>query len=258
MCSTSCRCILQALYFLTPILYPLSLVEGTASWLANIVKANPLTWFVETMHQVMYSLVVPQWWVIPGLLAVRVRCVLGRLHDLQPQQRRHRRAPMSQPFAVELDDVGKRFMRHADRRNTLKERLVRGRARNTQDFWAVRDVDLQIPKGSVYGLIGHNGSGKSTLLKLITGIYRPTEGSITTDGRVAALIELGAGFHPDMTGRENIRLNGSILGLEQVRDRSRDGNHHRLLRACANSSTIRSSTTPAACMCASASPLPCT
>jgi len=116
-------------------------------------------------------------------------------------------------FAVKLDDVGKRFMRHADRRNTLKERLVRGRARNTQDFWAVRNVDVQIPKGSVYGLIGHNGSGKSTLLKLITGIYRPTEGSITTDGRVAALIELGAGFHPDMTGRENIRLNGSILGL---------------------------------------------
>ena len=61
---------LQALYFLTPILYPLSLVEGTANWLTNLVKANPLTWFVETMHQVMYSLVVPQWWVIPGLLVV--------------------------------------------------------------------------------------------------------------------------------------------------------------------------------------------
>ena len=106
-------------------------------------------------------------------------------------------------------------MRHADRRNTLKERLVRGRARSTQDFWAVRDVNVQIPKGSVYGLIGHNGSGKSTLLKLITGIYRPTAGKITTDGRVAALIELGAGFHPDMTGRENIRLNGSILGLSK-------------------------------------------
>ena len=80
---------------------------------------------------------------------------------------------MTDNFAVELANVGKRFMRHADRRNTLKERLVRGRARNTQDFWAVRNVNVQIPKGSVYGLIGHNGSGKSTLLKLITGIYRP-------------------------------------------------------------------------------------
>ena len=122
---------------------------------------------------------------------------------------------MTAEYAIQLEGVGKRFMRHADRRNTLKERLVRGRARNTQDFWAVRDVNVQIPTGSVYGLIGHNGSGKSTLLKLITGIYRPTEGRITTQGRVAALIELGAGFHPDMTGRENIRLNGSILGLSK-------------------------------------------
>ena len=123
---------------------------------------------------------------------------------------------MTQDLAVSLTGVGKRFQRFADRRNTLKERLVRGRSRNSQDFWAVRNVDLQIPTGSVYGLIGHNGSGKSTLLKLITGIYRPTEGQITTQGRVAALIELGAGFHPDMTGRENIRLNGSILGLSKA------------------------------------------
>ncbi|MED5345814.1 MAG: ATP-binding cassette domain-containing protein [Actinomycetota bacterium] len=110
--------------------------------------------------------------------------------------------------AVELRGVGKRFQRHADRRSTLKERIVRGRSKQTQDFWAVRDVSLAIPRGSVYGIIGHNGSGKSTLLKLMTGIYRPTEGSIATQGRVAALIELGAGFHPDMTGRENIKLNG--------------------------------------------------
>jgi ABC-2 type transport system ATP-binding protein/lipopolysaccharide transport system ATP-binding protein len=121
--------------------------------------------------------------------------------------------PAGTSLAVDLQHVGKRFKRHTDRRNSIKERLVRGRARKPEDFWAVRNVTLQIPKGSVYGLIGHNGSGKSTLLKMIGGIYRPTEGSITTDGRVAALIELGAGFHPDMTGRENINLNGSILGL---------------------------------------------
>jgi lipopolysaccharide transport system ATP-binding protein len=122
-------------------------------------------------------------------------------------------ASENERLAVDLTGVGKRFMRHSDRRNSLKERIVRGRARHSEDFWAVRDLSLQIPKGSVYGLIGHNGSGKSTLLKMIGGIYRPTEGSIVTDGRVAALIELGAGFHPDMTGRENIALNGSILGL---------------------------------------------
>lgn len=115
--------------------------------------------------------------------------------------------------AIELRDLSKRFVRHTDRRSSLKERIVRGRSRSVQDFWAVRDVTLDIPKGSVYGLIGHNGSGKSTLLKMIGGIYRPSSGTIATQGRVASLIELGAGFHPDMTGRENIALNGAILGL---------------------------------------------
>jgi lipopolysaccharide transport system ATP-binding protein len=118
-------------------------------------------------------------------------------------------------LAVDVRHVAKRFKRHSDRRNTLKERIVRGRAKRAEDFWAVKDVSLTIPQGSVYGLIGHNGSGKSTLLKMIAGIYRPTQGTIETEGRVAALIELGAGFHPDMTGRENIRLNGSILGLSR-------------------------------------------
>jgi lipopolysaccharide transport system ATP-binding protein len=117
------------------------------------------------------------------------------------------------PAAIELVDVSKRFRRMRDRRNTLKELVVRGRARQPDDFWAVRDVSLSIPKGSVYGLVGHNGSGKSTLLKVVAGIYRPTSGSVAVDGRLAALIELGAGFHPELTGRENVRLNGSILGL---------------------------------------------
>ena len=117
--------------------------------------------------------------------------------------------------AVELRDVGKRFKRMGDRRDSLKERIVRGRGSRAEDFWAVRNISFDVPAGSVYGLIGHNGSGKSTLLKMIGGIYRPTEGSIAAQGRVASLIELGAGFHPDMSGRENIALNGSILGLSR-------------------------------------------
>ena len=122
---------------------------------------------------------------------------------------------MTTPIAVDIQQVGKRFLRHSDRRTSLKEMLVRGRSKQVQDFWAVRDVTIQIPKGSVYGLIGHNGSGKSTLLKMIGGIYRPTTGSINASGRIAALIELGAGFHPDLTGKENIQLNGSLLGLQR-------------------------------------------
>ncbi len=116
-------------------------------------------------------------------------------------------------YAVEITNVGKRFMRNSERRNSIKERIVRGQGKRAEEFWAVKDVSLNIPKGSVYGLIGHNGSGKSTLLKMIGGIYRPTEGTISSQGRIASLIELGAGFHPEMTGRENIGLNGSILGL---------------------------------------------
>jgi ABC-2 type transport system ATP-binding protein/lipopolysaccharide transport system ATP-binding protein len=123
--------------------------------------------------------------------------------------------PGKADLAVSINEVGKRFKRHTDRRGSLKEVIVRGRAKNEEDFWAVRDVSIDIPKGSVYGLIGHNGSGKSTLLKMIGGIYRPTTGNIVTDGRVAALIELGAGFHPDMSGRENIQLNGSLLGMSR-------------------------------------------
>ena len=120
---------------------------------------------------------------------------------------------MSASVAVDIRGVGKRFKRMGDRRNSIKERIVRGAATRAEDFWAVRDVTLQVPKGAVFGMVGHNGSGKSTLLKMVGGIYRPTEGTITTEGRVASLIELGAGFHPDMTGRENIALNGAILGL---------------------------------------------
>ncbi|MGB4325707.1 MAG: ATP-binding cassette domain-containing protein, partial [Candidatus Nanopelagicales bacterium] len=81
-------------------------------------------------------------------------------------------------FAIEAIDVSKRFSRFTDRRDSLKERIIRGRAKRSEDFWAVKNVNLQIPKGSVYGLIGHNGSGKSTMLKLISGIYRPTSGTI--------------------------------------------------------------------------------
>jgi ABC-2 type transport system ATP-binding protein len=120
------------------------------------------------------------------------------------------------PTVVRVHDVSKRFVIYKDK--SLKERIVnRGRSkRHRDDFWALRNVDLEIGAGTTVGLIGPNGSGKSTLLKTIGGILQPTSGTVERRGRLAALLELGAGFHPDLTGRENVYLNASILGLSQA------------------------------------------
>jgi len=120
------------------------------------------------------------------------------------------------PEVVRITNVSKRFTVRKD--SSIKERIVTfGRAgrKHRQDFWALRGVSLDIHAGSTIGLIGHNGSGKSTLLKVIGGIIDPTEGTVEERGRLAALLELGAGFHPDLTGRENVYLNASVLGLSR-------------------------------------------
>jgi ABC-2 type transport system ATP-binding protein len=116
--------------------------------------------------------------------------------------------------AITAQGIGKRFQRYRERPSTLKERIVRFRM-HSEDFWALRDVSVDVPEGSTLGLIGPNGSGKTTFLKIIAGILRPTEGAVTTRGRIAALLALGAGFHPELTGRENVYLNSSILGLSR-------------------------------------------
>jgi lipopolysaccharide transport system ATP-binding protein len=115
-------------------------------------------------------------------------------------------------IAIEVAGLSKRFKLATERRDSLKERFVRGRGRY-EEFWALRDVSFEVERGTTFGLIGHNGSGKSTLLKMLAGIYRPTSGTLSTHGRISALLELGAGFHGELTGRENIYLNGAILGL---------------------------------------------
>lgn len=115
--------------------------------------------------------------------------------------------------AIVVDSLWKKFRVYHERNQYLKSTITKGRRAQYEDFWALKDVSFEIPIGQTFGIIGANGSGKSTLLKCLAGILTPDKGSLITSGRTAALLELGAGFHPDLSGRENISLNGAILGM---------------------------------------------
>jgi len=125
---------------------------------------------------------------------------------------------------VKLQNVSKRFRIYEDRSRDLKETAInwlRGKKRSFRDLWALKNINLIVNQGETVGFIGENGSGKSTLLKLICGIYSPDEGRVKVEGKVSALLELGVGFHPDLTGEENIYLNGSMLGFNRKAMRER-------------------------------------
>ena len=121
---------------------------------------------------------------------------------------------MSQP-AVIVDDLSKKFRLYHERNLSLKSAVMRGRTSHHDEFWALRNVSFEVEAGKTHGIIGSNGSGKSTLLKCLAKIYWPTSGSITYNGKMASLLEVGSGFHHELSGRENIFLNGSILGMSR-------------------------------------------
>lgn len=126
--------------------------------------------------------------------------------------------------AIAVHGLGKQFRRyHMDRPKTLKDAFIKGlhRMKPADRFWALRDVSFSVPRGRMVGIIGGNGSGKSTLLRVVGGVVRPNEGRAEVQGRLGALIDLGAGFHGDLTGRENIFVNGVIGGLTRAEVASR-------------------------------------
>jgi ABC-2 type transport system ATP-binding protein len=120
---------------------------------------------------------------------------------------------MSTNIAVEVDDVSKRFRLYHEKYYSLKERILHLGNNSYEDFWALKNISFDVAEGETVGILGRNGSGKSTLLKCMSGILQPTKGQIVVRGALAALLELGAGFQPELSGRENIYLNASLLGL---------------------------------------------
>jgi ABC-2 type transport system ATP-binding protein len=120
---------------------------------------------------------------------------------------------VSSDVAVDVEDVSKRFRLYTEKYQSLKERFLHAGRNPYHDFWALRNVSFEIPEGQTVGILGRNGSGKSTLLKCVSGILQPTDGRVVVRGSLAALLELGAGFQPELSGRENIYLNASLLGL---------------------------------------------
>jgi lipopolysaccharide transport system ATP-binding protein len=120
---------------------------------------------------------------------------------------------MNQNLAIQINNVSKCFQIYEKPQDRLKQAFFRGNKQYFREFWALKNVSLEVSKGETVGIIGRNGSGKSTLLQIIAGTLTPTNGNVAVSGRVAALLELGSGFNPDFTGRENIYMNGAILGL---------------------------------------------
>lgn len=124
-------------------------------------------------------------------------------------------AATERPPIVRVSHLSKRFRLFHERHQSLKQSLLNRRRANYEDFWALRELTFDVAEGETFGIVGHNGSGKSTLLKCLTGILQPDEGSVSVQGSISALLELGAGFHPELSGRENVFLNAAILGVSR-------------------------------------------
>ena len=209
---------MNVLFYMTPIVYPISTVEAKLpDWAFDLYRLNPLLQFVDLVPRRVLRARSGR---ASSSFARHRRCRRAHVRRLVPRSsaqgpQRDRGALMADTPAISVDHVSKRFRLYNERAGSVKEMFTKHRKARYEDFWAVDDISLEVEHGSVFGLVGHNGSGKSTMLKMMAGIHKPTAGSVHTDGRISALLELGAGFHPDLSGRENVYLNAAILGLRK-------------------------------------------
>ena len=130
---------------------------------------------------------------------------------------------------IEVKNVSKKYRLYNRKRDRIIQKLRRDQKNIYNEKIAVKDISLKIKRGETVGIVGKNGSGKSTLLQMICGTVNPTSGEISSRGKIAALLELGSGFNPEFTGRENVYLNGMLLGLTQRNKRKEDGRNNRVL-----------------------------
>ena len=206
--------LLQVWMFLSPVVYPYSQVPVR---FRPLYQLNPMAGLIEAFRRVTIQGQPPDWHLL--LISALVSAALLSLRVTCTSSTWTRRLPTVCKAMVDLS------LRHVSKRYRLEDALPPGTglARrlasrvvpHRHDFWALRDVSLDVQRGETIGVIGHNGAGKSTLLKLLSRITAPTEGEIRIRGRLSALIELGSGFHPELTGRENLFLSGAILGMRR-------------------------------------------
>ena len=223
-------------FFATPIIYPW--FQPSVQKFHTFFDINPFTHLAVSYQEILFFDAVGHWRWLLALgagsvllflavsLAPRIACATPLRRPYEPARSVLCEREAAVVNAIELVNVSKVYRRYGGRQfSTLKSALLQRSIlrdlRPSETFPALTDVSFKVPKGSTYGVMGRNGSGKSTTLKLVAGITKPTSGTVRVEGRISALIELGAGFHPEISGRENVFINGIMLGLtkREIQDR---------------------------------------